>query len=161
VSDIVRLAVKLGVDRVKGHHVWTHFKAIEEQSMRRSSETIHRWNTVVREARKAATEKLLPNGERILLDNFFPLDEGATKDLSPGGPCPFLGREAWISAEGRLDPCCAPDVQRRTLGEFGNLHELGLMEIWRGDPYRELVATYRNRALCLGCNMRKPLEVRS
>ncbi|MFO8082588.1 MAG: glycosyltransferase [Armatimonadota bacterium] len=158
-ADIVRLAVELGVDRVKGHHVWTHFEAIEAQSMRRNPDAIGRWNAAVRAAREAATEKPLPNGERIMLDNFFPLYEGATEDLSPGGPCPFLGREAWVSAEGRFDPCCAPDAQRRTLGEFGNLHETGLMEIWRGDAYRELVATYRNRALCLGCNMRKPVEV--
>ncbi|MCZ0943785.1 MAG: SPASM domain-containing protein, partial [Gammaproteobacteria bacterium] len=74
----------------------------------------------------------------------------------PGGPCPFLGREAWVSAEGRFDPCCAPDAERRTLGEFGNLYERGLMDIWRGGAYRTLMATYRNRTLCLGCNMRRP-----
>ena len=73
-------------------------------------------------------------------------EEEAQHDLAPGGPCPFLGREAWVSAEGRFDPCCAPDAQRRTLGEFGNLHERGLMDIWRGDAYRALVATYRTRA---------------
>ena len=32
------------------------------------------------------------------------------------------------------------------------------MDIWRGEPYQNLVNTYRNRALCLGCNMRKPVE---
>ena len=85
------------------------------------------------------------------------LDEGgAARDLAPGGPCPFLGREAWVSAEGRFDPCCAPDAERRTLGEFGNLDERNLMDIWRGDAYRTLAATYHNRALCLGCNMRRP-----
>jgi hypothetical protein len=30
------------------------------------------------------------------------------------------------------------------------------MEIWNGEAYRELTSTYRNRRLCLGCNMRKP-----
>ena len=101
-------------------------------------------------------ERTLPNGQHILLENIFPLDEDAVDDLAPGGPCPFLGQEAWVSAMGRFDPCCAPDAQRRTLGEFGNLHQQGLMEIWNGDAYRELIATYRNRQLCLGCNMRKP-----
>ncbi len=33
------------------------------------------------------------------------------------------------------------------------------MEIWNGEAYQRLVATYRNRTLCLGCNMRKPVEV--
>jgi len=85
-------------------------------------------------------------------------EETAEQDRAPGGPGPFGGRGAWGSAGGRFDPCCAPDAQRRTLGEFGNLHERGLMDIWRGDAYRILVATYPTRALCLGCNMRKPVE---
>ena len=158
-ADIVRLAIRLGVDRVKGHHLWAHFEEIEAQSMRRDQDAIRRWNEAVRAAREAAAERMLPNGRRVLLENIDLLDkENAKHDLAPGGPCPFLGREAWVSAEGRFDPCCAPDAERRTLGEFGNLHERGLMDIWRGDAYRTLVATYRTRALCLGCNMRKRVE---
>jgi glycosyltransferase involved in cell wall biosynthesis/MoaA/NifB/PqqE/SkfB family radical SAM enzyme len=155
-ADIVRLAIRLGVDRVKGHHLWTHFDEIAEESMRRSPTAIKRWNQAVVEARAAVSEQRLPNGKHILLDNIFLLDEGATEDLAPGGPCPFLGQEAWISARGRFDPCCAPDAQRRTLGTFGSLHDQDFMEIWNGDAYQQLTATYRNRPLCLGCNMRKP-----
>ena len=47
--DIVRLAAKLGVDRVKGHHLWVHFSQMRAQSMRRSPEAITRWNAVVDE----------------------------------------------------------------------------------------------------------------
>ena len=158
-AGIVRLAIQLGVDRVKGHHLWAHFEEIEEQSMRRGPEAIRRWNEAVLEAREVAAERMLPNGQTVLLENIDLLDEdGATHDLAPGGPCPFLGREAWVSAEGRFDPCCAPDAQRRTLGEFGNLHDRSLMDIWHGDAYRTLAASYRNRTLCLGCNMRRPAE---
>jgi len=156
--DIVRLAIQLGVDRVKGHHLWVHFDAIRNQSMRRSPEAIGRWNRAVLAAREAAAERTLPNGEHILLDNIFLLDESATEDLAPGGACPFLGQEAWVSAEGRFAPCCAPDAQRRMLGEFGNLHERRLMDIWHSDAYHDLIAGYRNRSLCLGCNMRRPAE---
>ena len=46
-----------------------------------------------------------------------------------------------MSAAGRFDPCCAPDAQRRTLGEFGNLHDTGLLEIWH---------VYVFAALCAG-----------
>ena len=155
-ADTVRLAIDLGVDRVKGHHLWIHFDEIKKQSMRRDPAAIRRWNEAVLKAQKVAEERTLPNGQHILLENIFPLDEDAVDDLAPGGPCPFLGQEAWVSAMGRFDPCCAPDAERRTLGEFGNLHEQGLMEIWNSDAYRELRATYRNRSLCLGCNMRKP-----
>jgi len=158
-ADIVRLAIDLGVDRVKGHHVWTHFPETETLSMRRSPKAIRRWNAAVEEARTAAAERSLPNGKAILLDSLYPLQEGATEALAPGGPCPFLGQEVWVSAEGRFDPCCAPDEQRRTLGDFGNLHRQGLMETWNGPAYRRLLATYRNRPLCLSCNMRRPLEM--
>ncbi|MRG91565.1 glycosyltransferase [Polyangium spumosum] len=156
-ADIVRLAIELGVDRVKGHHLWAHFPEIEGLSMRRSPEAIRRWNAAVLEARAVASAKTLPSGKHLLLENIFLLSESAPEDLAPGGPCPFLGQEAWVSAEGRFDPCCAPDAQRRTLGEFGSLDHRGLMEIWNGAAYRRLVATYRTRGLCLGCNMRKPV----
>ncbi len=155
-ADMVRLAIDLGVDRVKGHHLWAHFDEIREQSMRRSPEAIARWNQAVLDAREAAAERTLPNGKHLLLENVFMLDASATEDLAPGGPCPFLGQEAWVSAVGRFDPCCAPDAQRRSLGEFGDLAAQSLMEVWNGEAYRELVATYRNRVLCLSCNMRKP-----
>ena len=151
-ADIVRLALDLGVDRVKGHHLWAHFDAIKDLSMRRSPQSIARWNHAVAEARSVAA------GMNIQLDNIFPLDPEARADIAPGGPCPFLGQEAWVSAEGRFDPCCAPDAQRRSLGEFGDLRRTGLMEVWNGEPYQRLRTTYRNRTLCLGCNMRKPVE---
>lgn len=155
-ADMVRLAIDLGVDRVKGHHLWAHFDEIKGQSMRRSPEAIARWNRAVLDARAAAAERPLPNGHYLLLDNVFLLDASATEDLAPGGPCPFLGQEAWVSATGRFDPCCAPDAQRRSLGDFGTLSEQSLTDIWTSDGYRNLVATYRNRSLCLSCNMRKP-----
>ena len=157
-AGIVRLAAALGADRVKGHHLWAHFREIEGQSMRRHPDAIRRWNEAVSAAGQAAAERPLPNGRHVVLDNIFPLDAEATGDIAPGGPCPFLGQESWVSAEGRFGPCCAPDAQRRTLGEFGNLNERGIMDIWNGDAYRNLVATYRNRTLCIGCNMRRPAE---
>ncbi len=157
-ADIVRLAIDLGVDRIKGHHLWAHFDEIKPLSMRRSPDSIARWNLAVQAARAVASERLRSNGQHILLENMFPLDPAATADLAPGGPCPFLGQEAWVSAEGRFDPCCAPDAQRRTLGEFGNLHELGLKDIWNGSAYQGLMKTYSSRSLCLSCNMRKPVE---
>ena len=155
-AAIVRQAATLGVDRVKGHHLWAHFAEIEDQSMRRHPDAIRRWNEAVSAARRAAAECPLPGGGHVLLDNIFPLQADATDDIAPGGACPFLDREAWVSAEGRFGPCCAPDAQRRTLGDFGNLHEQGLMDIWTGEPYRRLITTYRNRALCIGCTMRRP-----
>ena len=156
--ELVRLAAGLGVDRLKGHHVWTHFPELEAMSMRRDEGAIRRWNRIVHAAEQAVEEHRLPGGRRIVLANIFPLAKSAADDLAPGGACPFLGAEAWVSAEGRFDPCCAPDELRRTLGDFGDLHHQSLLEIWNGEAYRFLVQSYRTRALCLGCNMRRPVE---
>lgn len=157
-AGIVRLAAELGVDRVKGHHLWAHFDAIKGLSMRRSRESIVRWNGSVLAAQAAADQYRLSGGQAVLLENIFPLAEDATGDLAPGGPCPFLGQEAWVSAEGRFNPCCAPDAERRSLGEFGDLNEVGIREVWTGERYRKLLASYSSRELCLSCNMRKPVD---
>jgi MoaA/NifB/PqqE/SkfB family radical SAM enzyme len=157
-ADIVKLALDIGVDRVKGHHLWPHFTAIEKESMRRDCEAIQRWNKAAQAAGKIAAEAASSTGRCLLLENFFQLEENASEDISPGAPCPFLGQEAWISACGRFDPCCAPDARRRTLGEFGNLIRQEFMEIWNGEAYRQFVKTYRTRSLCLRCNMRKAVD---
>lgn len=158
-ADIVRFGIGRGVDRIKGHHLWAHFASIRGESMRRDAAAIERWNRAVAAAVAVAEAHPLPNGRRILLENIYPLDASATHDMTPGGPCPFLGREAWVSATGRFDPCCAPDAQRRSLGAFGNVNEATIDEIWHGEAYRSLLASYRTRSLCQGCNMRKPAEV--
>ncbi len=155
-TAIVQLAASLGVDRVKGHHLWAHFEEIKPLSMRRDREAITRWNAVVQEAYEAAEQYRLPNGAKVLLENIFPLEPGAEVDISPEASCPFLGQEAWVSAQGRFDPCCAPDAQRRTLGEFGNLKEQSLYDIWHSPAYQTLQSTYRTHPLCKGCNMRRP-----
>jgi len=156
--SLVRLAAELGVDRVKGHHLWVHFPELEEQSMRRSPEAARRWNETVVLMRKEAESSRTAGGSSILLDNIYSLDPEAADDIAPGGRCPFLGQEAWVSATGRFDPCCAPDELRRGLGEFGNLANTGLEAIWGSENYRMLMKTYRNHSLCLSCNMRRPAQ---
>lgn len=160
-ADIVRLAIDLGVDRVKGHHLWAHFNEVENLSMRRHSDAARRWNAAVEAAKIAAAERFLPNGNRILLENIVPLPEDVDVPDRATGSCPFLGQEAWVSALGRFDPCCAPDAERRALGEFGNLHDRGLMDIWTDRSYRNLVEGYQKRDLCGRCTMRKAAETAS
>lgn len=156
--ELARLAASLGVDRLKGHHLWAHFTQIKGLSMRRSREAVERWNKVVDLTERAVAENPLPSGRRVQLENIHRLDPENRDDIAPGGPCPFLGEEAWVSAEGRFNPCCAPDAQRRTLGEFGHLTDRSLMDIWNGSEYRHLRENYREHGLCRGCNMRKPME---
>ena len=155
---IVKLAAGLGVDRVKGHHLWVHFSQMSRQSMRRSPEAIARWNQMVDSAYDVAERHRLPNGERVLLENIFRLDENVEEDIAPDGVCPFLGQEAWVASDGRFNPCCAPDVLRRTLGYFGNVNSASLYDIWESTKYRDLQANYMENALCRGCNMRRPSD---
>ena len=154
--QVVRLAAEIGVDRVKGHHLWAHFSQIEGQSMRRSAEAIERWNATVDEAFKAADKHRLPDGSKVLLENIFRLDAADEGEIAAGAECPFLGQEAWVASDGRFNPCCAPDVLRRTLGDFGNVNNASLYYIWKSAAYRELRSNYMRRALCQGCNMRRP-----
>ena len=153
---IVRLAAEMGVDRVKGHHLWVHFSRMQGQSMRRDPQAIRRWNDTVDAAYRAAERHRLPGGHRVLLDNIFRLDESDEGEIAAGARCPFLGQEAWVASDGRFNPCCAPDVLRRTLGYFGNLNETGLYDIWEGDEYGKLRENYMDNTLCQGCNMRRP-----
>lgn len=159
IADIVKLAATLGVDRVKGHHLWAHFDEIKPLSMRRSPSAILKWNEAVQAAHEVAEQYRLPSGKKVLLENIFTLEPGAETEIATGAVCPFLGKEAWVSAEGRFNPCCAPDTLRRTLGEFGNLKEKSLYEIWQSPAYRTLQHTYLNHQLCQGCNMRRPEKV--
>ena len=156
-AGIIQLAASLGVDRVKGHHLWAHFEEIKPLSMRRNAESVARWNAAVESAYEAADQYRLPNGEKVLLESIFPLTPSSEAELAQGAVCPFLGQEAWVSAEARFDPCCAPDALRRTLGEFGNLREQSLYEIWQSEAYQQLQATYLDHPLCQGCNMRRPV----
>lgn len=156
--DVVRLAISLGVDRIKGHHLWAHFKEIKELSMRRNTDAIERWNKVVREVKEIAENNLLSNGKKIILEHIEILDPNAVKELVPGGVCPFLGQEAWINTEGKFSPCCAPDEMRKTLGDFGNLNETTMEEIWTSKSYENLKKTYQSHPLCIGCNMKKLQE---
>lgn len=99
-ADIVQLGINLGVDRIKGHHLWAHFSEIKHLSMRRSSEAIARWNKAVSQAQIIANTTPLPNGRWIKLENISLLDEDGERDLAPGGECPFfrrgsLDRDRW------------------------------------------------------------------
>jgi MoaA/NifB/PqqE/SkfB family radical SAM enzyme len=154
-ADIVRQGIDLGVDRIKGHHLWVHFAEIESLSMRRSTKSVERWNDAVLKAKKVAAENLLPNGKKISLVNFDILDNDATQNLMPEGVCPFLGEEAWIAPDGRFSPCCAPDILRRQLGDFGNVSERDIFDIWHDPGYQSLVKNYMQNKICVACNMRR------
>lgn len=154
--DIIDLALSLGIDRVKGHHLWAHFTEIESLGLKRSADSVRRWNAVARRCRTKAREDASKRAHPLVLENFEDLEPRAAsaEEQKRAGPCPFLGREAWVNAQGRFDPCCCPDQLRRTLGDFVNVSE-GLQPIWTGPAYDQLLTGYLNRQVCRTCNMRR------
>ncbi|MCB9230365.1 MAG: radical SAM protein [Bacteroidia bacterium] len=157
-ADIVKLAAKLGVDRVKGHQLWDHFEEIKGLGFRQNEDTIAEWNGYVEAAHRAAETFRKPNGEKVLLEQIIPLQKSETKEVPTHYECPFLGKELWISATGKFSPCCAPDELRQSLGNFGKYPKTGIQDAVAGDVYAHLKENYEEMALCRGCNMRKPVK---
>lgn len=153
--DVVRLAISLGINRVKGHHLWVFTDEMKKENLRRDQDSIDRWNKIAIKAQEIAEKERLPNGDKILLENIYTLSATATEELVPNGVCPFLGKEAWVSAAGRFNPCCAPDKERLLLGDFGNLRDTSIEEIWNGKSYQHLQENYLKNDVCKRCNMRK------
>lgn len=161
IPEVIKLAASLGVNRVKGHHLWVFTKEMENESMRRGEESIARWNKIAAQSIEAAEKFRLPNGEKVLLENIYELEKTAEKELIPNGVCPFLGKEAWVSAQGRFGPCCAPDEDRKKLGDFGALHDYSIQDVWESKAYKDLQKHYLKHRVCQQCNMRKPEGVQN
>ena len=157
--SLIKLAIELGIDRVKGHHLWVHFPEVSELDMRRSEDSIQRWNSVVDRCRLVAKNYHKKDGERIKLDNFEKLNSVEPGLMPETWICPFLGREAWVNWEGRFDPCCAPDAERKKLGYFGQINStVGMARIWKGTQYANLVSSYMQNETCRKCTLRRPAE---
>jgi len=156
-ADIVKLASQLGVDRVKGHHLWAHFDEIKHLSMKATPESIAKWNEYIKEAHEAQKKFRKPNGEQVILENIIPLQKNENKEIPESYECPFLEKELWVSATGNISPCCAPDEMRKTLGNFGNIENTSIEQVLQSNTYQTLVKNYKKIDLCKTCNMRKPI----
>ena len=160
IPELVKFAIEEDCDRVKGHHLWAHFSEIKNENLRRSPESIRRGNVIARDCREIAAKKKRPSGRPFRLENFIDLDESLQDAVDENAVCPFLGQEAWVNHEGRFDPCCAPDLERQSLGRFGNISdpETRLQDIWNSDQYHSLLQHYKKHPLCKNCTMRKTVE---
>lgn len=157
-ADIIKLAAELGVDRVKGHQLWAHFDEIKQLSMKITTASIDNWNSFVKEAYEAQEKFRKPNGEKVILENIIPLTNNGNKTMEDEYECPFLNKELWISATGKISPCCAPDNLRKSLGDFGSINDTSIEQVLQSPIYLELVENYKPKPLCKSCNMRKPIS---
>ena len=156
-ADIVKMGCELRVDRIKGHHLWTHFPEIARLSMKESSDSVEKWNRYVIGANNALRQygQILPNGNRLRLDNISPLSMEGRDAVPENYECPFLGRELWVSATGRIAPCCCPDEKRMSLGDFGCFPDVSLRSVLESKKYQELLMNYKSKDVCRTCNMRR------
>jgi MoaA/NifB/PqqE/SkfB family radical SAM enzyme len=152
--EIVRLAGRLGVDRVKLNHLQPWFPHLEPRALRGSPEGVRRWNAAAAAALAAAEEVRLPSGARVAVQNAVPLAP-APAAPAPAGPCPFAGREAWIHWDGRLAPCPHPEAARGALGDFGSVADAPLGELWAAPAFRAFLAGVPAHPLCRGCAFRR------
>lgn len=155
--EIIKLAAELDIDRIKGHHLWTHFPEIENLSFKKDVKSMEKWNKIVEKAFAAIEKHRKPNGTKILLEQIDYLHAQEKIEVPDNYECPFLEKELWISATGKISPCCAPDEQRNSLGDFGNYPETTISEVLKSEIYKDLVKNYKQKPLCKTCVMRKPI----
>jgi MoaA/NifB/PqqE/SkfB family radical SAM enzyme len=156
-ADIIKLAAELDIDRVKGHQLWAHFDEIKTLSFRQNAESIAQWNEYVEQAYSAQEQYRKPNGDKVQLENIIPLKAQEKSEVPTDYECPFLNKELWISATGKVSPCCAPDELRNGLGDFGDFETHTLLQSIESGTYQNLITEYKQVDLCKTCNMRKPL----
>ena len=70
-GDLLKLAIEMRVDRLKGHHLWPTWPEVENESLRRNKDSIIRWNKVVKEFQTIAHKNPLSDGHEIILDNIY------------------------------------------------------------------------------------------
>lgn len=151
--SLVRLACEMGFDRVKGHHLWVHWDSMARESIVADVSAYQSWNAVVEQCHAIVEAHYRNTGKRVTLTNFTVLQAEHPHSLRRG-PCPFLGREAWIDDQGRFRPCCAPENLRRQLGDFGSLDRTAIIDIWHSAAYQELCRSYERHPVCQQCVMR-------
>ena len=156
--EIIKLAAELDIDRIKGHHLWTHFNEIKDLTFKKDEKSMRKWNKIVDLAYKTTEKYKKPNGKNILLEQIDYLQPQETIEVPYEYDCPFLEKELWISATGKISPCCAPDEQRNSLGNFGNYPKTSISDVLDSKLYKNLVKNYKQHPLCKVCVMRKPTK---
>ncbi len=157
--ELLKLAIDLNIDRLKGHHLWITHPELQEENLRRDENSIQRWNDTVVKLNDISNNYRIQDRKRIMLENIYVLSNLEENSIVPKDLfCPFLGKEAWIAWDGTFNVCCALDELRRSFGTFGNVKEANLINLWNSPAYNNLVKNWGNNTICKMCNMRKVLK---
>ncbi|MDK2947556.1 MAG: hypothetical protein PWQ63_716 [Methanolobus sp.] len=151
-KSLLQLAIKLHIDRFKGHHLWITWPELEEESLTGNIQSRTEWNRTVDELEEIGRGKIkLANISKV------PVDSASTL-LPDEYECPFAGKEAWVAWDGTFNVCCAPDELRKNFGYFGNVKDTPFMELWESEEYRSFTELAGKTDVCKNCNMRQPPE---
>ena len=147
IEELIKFAIKHKLDRVKGHQLWINWKEMENEALFKDEEYIYKWNTKIEYFKKEYSNK-------IKLENFDPIlvNQGV---YITNGNCPFLGKELWIDKNGKFNICCCPDEKRKTFGEFGNINDTEINELFKEEKYINFYKTYKENEICKNCVLRR------
>ncbi|WP_372998325.1 radical SAM/SPASM domain-containing protein [Sulfurimonas sp.] len=144
-ENIIKFAIEHNIDRVKGHQLWVTFSEIEKESLQNNEANIIVWNQFIDKIEHYKDKIKLVNFEKILIE----------KDgLDLKNNCPFLGEELWIDHEGTFNICCAPSNKRTSLGEWGNIKNRSIENMFNSLEYEHVVKNYKEYSICKECSLR-------
>ncbi len=136
--DLIRLAARLGIDSVSFNYIGIHNYMDPAWAVYWERDAC---NDVLREVRWL--------GEDLGVQVATPRPFGT--GCQPGGECEYLFEKTYIHSDGTVFACCV------NWYPLGNLRESTLAEIWHGDRYAQLRATYRSEhpvaPKCSACHM--------
>ena len=141
--DIMHLAESIGVDRVKGYHLYVFEKELVDQSLMYHQQLA---NEKIREAQRL--------GHQLEIKTEFPslfALEGDETVSSTRIICKRLWEEVWIDHNGDVTPCCVPNRP-----VMGNLYNDSFSAIWNGPEYqrfREGMQGDNQVAFCQNCSL--------
>lgn len=143
--QLLHWAIEHDLDRVKVNRIWVHQKELEPAFQLSEAQ----WQELVQELHGIAGATPRPNG------SFIRLECRGVTGVEPG-PCPFLGREAWVMADGSFRVCCHPAYERGQFPDLGRVPQKELSTVWNSVAYQELCGNYQELPLCGTCRFRMP-----
>lgn len=140
--DLIELASKLGVDKVKGYHLFSFSPEMDRESLLSYLDNYEQaLNASIRKAKELGLDIELAEP---------PLKIGDEIDLKLI-TCHLPWYESWIDIDGSVYPCHSNDGM-----DIGNIQNNNFIEIWNGDFYREIrKAMAQDEPIwnCKGCGM--------
>lgn len=150
-SDLPALlhwAITNGVDRVKLNQVRIHSPKMQEQYALSQWE----WDSICKHLREMVDTEYNQKGQKIKL-----ICQGLSIDNS--GPCPFLGREVWVMANGDIRVCPHPCYTEGAFPDLGSLAKgTEVVDAFQSSDYQALMNTYESREFCQKCSFRLNLN---